>query len=66
MLSKREWIAFAAGAEAFHTFSHIVLTFSGLPITLMSINVTPQLNAFAIIINGIITVGLFWWLSKTK
>ncbi len=66
MLSKREWIAFAAGAEAFHTLSHIILAFSTLPITIMSITVTQQLNTFAIIVNAVITVALFWWLSKTK
>lgn len=66
MLSKREWIAFAAGAAAFHTFSHIVIAFSTLPITIMSITLTQQLNTFAIIGSAILTVALFWWLSKTK
>lgn len=66
MLSKREWISFAAGAAAFHTFSHIVLAFSELPITFMSITLTQQLNLFAIIASGIITLALLWWLSKTK
>lgn len=66
MLSKREWIAFIAGASFFHTLSHIVIAFSGLPIAIMSITLTQQLNTLAIIINAIITGALFWWLAKTK
>lgn len=66
MLSKREWIAFAAGAAAFHTFGHIVIAFSALPITIMTITLTQQLNTIVIIASAIITVALFWWLSKTK
>jgi len=66
MLSKREWIAFAAGAAAFHTLSHIIMAFAGLPITIMSINLTQQLNTFAIVVSAILTIALFLWLSKTR
>lgn len=66
MLSKREWIAFAAGAFSFHTFSHIVIAYADLPIKFMGITLTQQLNMYAIIGSAVITVALFWWLSKTK
>jgi hypothetical protein len=66
MLTKREWIAFAAGAAAFHTLGHIIMAFVGLPITIMSITLTQQLNALAIIVSAAITVALLWWLSKLK
>jgi hypothetical protein len=66
MLSKREWIAFATGAAAFHTLSHAIMAFAGLPITIMSINLTQELNTFAIVVSAILTIALFLWLSKTK
>ena len=66
MLSKREWIAFATGAAAFHTLSHAIMAFTGLPIVIMSINLTKQLNTFAIIASTAVTIALLWWLSKTR
>lgn len=67
MCSKRDVVLFFAGAEAFHTLSHIVLKFMDvLPIQFLSINFTQQLNMVAIIINAIITAGLLWWASKLK
>lgn len=64
MLTTREIIAFFAGAEAFHTLTHIFMSFSGmLPLKFYSINWTQQLNMYGIIINLVITVALFWWFS---
>ena len=60
--TKKEWIIFFAGAEAMHTVSHALLYFSGgLPMTFYSWVITAQLNAWAVIINAFITIGLLWW-----
>ena len=65
MTTLKAWIIFFAGAEAFHTLSHIVFYFSGiLPIAFYSIVVTQQLNLWAIIINAVITGLLLWWAYK--
>lgn len=67
MWSKKEWVIFFAGVEAFHTISHIAMQFLGvLPIQFFSITWTQQLNSWAIVINGLITVGLILWSSKLK
>jgi len=67
MCSKRDIVVFLAGAEAFHTLSHVVLSFSRvLPIEICSITLTSQLNLFAIVINGLATAGLVWWACKLK
>jgi len=64
MWSTRDIILFLAGAEAFHTLSHIVIAFSGLlPIKICSITWTKQLNVLGIVINALITAGLLWWIS---
>lgn len=63
--SNKEWIIFFAGAEAFHTLSHILLGYLHvLPIKFFSITWTKQLNYLGIIINALITVGLLWWASR--
>jgi len=65
--SKRDVVVFLAGAEAFHTLSHMVIQFTSmLPVTVWGIHWTPQLNLFGIVINGVITLGLLWWASKLK
>jgi len=67
MCTKRDTLVFLAGAQAFHTISHVILNFTDtLPITVFSITWTQQLNVLAIAINGLATVGLFWWISRLK
>lgn len=67
MWSTREIIIFLAGAQTFHTLSHIIFALSRtLPIKFWFITWNQQLNLIAIIINVIVMVGLFWWLSKLK
>jgi hypothetical protein len=67
MVSTREWIIFLAGAQTFHTITHILMNVSGaLPIRFFAINLTPQLNIGAIFVNLLITAGLFWWLLKVR
>ncbi len=66
MLTTREWLLFFAGAQAFHTISHIFLYFTNiLPITIFSISFTEQLNLLAIIINAATTVALLWFALHT-
>lgn len=67
MFNKRETIIFFAGAEAFHTLSHILFAFTGtLPIRIFSFNWTGQLNSAGIVINALVTAALLWWASKEK
>ncbi|MFZ5953851.1 MAG: hypothetical protein ACOYT8_01985 [Candidatus Dependentiae bacterium] len=67
MWSKRDTLIFLAGAFAFHTLSHFLLNFSGmLPFTIFGITLTSQLNWFAIIASGLITVWLLGWAAKEK
>lgn len=65
MYSLREIIIFCAGAQAFHTCTHIAFMFSGsLPIKIWGINFTSLLNLGAIIINGLSTIALIWWAAQ--
>lgn len=65
MITKRDTIVFLAGAEAFHTLSHIVLAYPGfLPIRVKGITVTKRLNAAAIFANVAATAGLLYWASR--
>ncbi len=64
MYSLREIIIFCAGAQAFHTFTHLAFMFSGtLPMKVWGINFTPFFNLIAVIINALSTVALIWWAS---
>lgn len=57
----RDLIIFLAGAEFFHTLSHIILAYSvNFPLEMKFITVTSTLNLWAIIINLIITIILLW------
>ena len=64
MSSLRDLVLVLAGTEAFHAISHVWLGISGLlPLQLKvpHMAVTARLNAAAIVINALITTGLFWW-----
>jgi hypothetical protein len=59
----RDAMVFFAGAEAFHTLSHVWLGLSGtlpLEIPFPPMTITPGLNLFAIVVNALITVGLLY------
>lgn len=63
----RDFIIFLAGAEAFHTFSHILLAYMvKMPMETNWVVLTPTLNYWAIIINGLITIGLLWYAQRLK
>lgn len=67
MCKLRDVVIFAAGAEFFHTLSHIILPYLvTLPVNMKFITLTPSLNMFAIIINAIITIALLWWARRLK
>jgi len=64
MWSLRDVVLVLAGAEAFHTLSHIWLGMAGvlpLQMKLPHMTVTTRVNVAAIMANAIATVGLFWW-----
>lgn len=65
MIKLRDVIVFLAGAEFFHTLSHIILPFFiTLPIHTNIIEVTNTVNYIAILINAIIMLLLLWWAKK--
>jgi hypothetical protein len=67
MFSLRDVLIFFAGAQFFHTLSHILLPFFvKLPMDMAGITVTETLNMWAIIINGILMIGLLWWAKKAS
>lgn len=67
MFSLRDFVIFLAGAEFFHTLSHFLLFyFLKLPMDMKVVVLTPSLNIWAIVINGIITILLLWWAHKLK
>jgi hypothetical protein len=67
MFSLKNILIFLAGAEFFHTLSHILLPFFvELPLETKAILLTSTLNIWAIIINAIITLALLWWAIKVK
>lgn len=65
MCSKRDIIIFLAGAQTFHAISHLALMFSNnLPITMLGITITPELNTAAIIFNVVTAAALLWWADR--
>lgn len=67
MCTLRDTVIFIAGAEFFHTVSHIVIKyFVTLPLQINTMIMTTHMNNWAIIINGIITILLLWWAARLK
>lgn len=67
MLKLRDVLIFFAGAEFFHTLSHIVLPyFISMPLNMGFMTFTPILNTWAIVINALLTIILLWWASRLK
>jgi hypothetical protein len=63
----RDALVFFAGAAAFHTLSHVWLGLSGMlpmEISFPPMTVTPGLNLFAIVVNGLVTVGLLYGVRR--
>jgi hypothetical protein len=58
----RDIVIFLAGAEFFHTLSHIVLAYLvSFPWQTKYVIVTKSLNNNAVIFNGLVTIALLWW-----
>jgi hypothetical protein len=67
MCTLRDTVIFIAGAEFFHTISHIVIKyFVALPLQINTMVMTTHMNNWAIIVNGIITILLLWWAARLK
>lgn len=67
MFTLKNTLIFLAGAEFFHTLCHALLPlFVKLPAELTRITLSPALNMWAAIVNGIITIALLWWASRVK
>jgi hypothetical protein len=59
----RDALVFFAGAEAFHTLTHVWLGLNGMlpmEISFPPMTITSGLNLFAIVVNVLITVGLLY------
>lgn len=67
MRKLRDWVIFLAGAEFFHTLSHIILPyFISMPLNIGIMVLTTRFNFWIIVINAFITLGLLWWADKLK
>lgn len=67
MVKLRDVVIFFAGAEFFHTISHIILPyFIRLPIDMKFMVLTSTINVWAVIINVIITIILLWWAYRLR
>lgn len=65
MFNLHDIIVFLAGAQFFHTISHIFIAyFFDFPLRTKIMMVSKSLNFWAIIINGAITVLLLWLATK--
>lgn len=68
----RDTLIFLGGAGVLHTVSHLWMAFAGmLPITVpvfpsVAVTLTPGLNLFAIVFNGLIAAGLLYWAHCLK
>jgi len=66
MFTFRDVVVFFAGAEFFHTISHIILGYVlHLPMH-VGILWTHHLNTVAVVVNAAITIVLIWWSMRLK
>ncbi len=67
MCKLRDIVIFVAGAEFFHTLSHIALPYIvPMPLHVFNMVLTYDTNMWIIGINTIITIALLWWASKIE
>ena len=67
MCTLRDIVIFLAGAEFFHTLSHIILPyFISMPLDMGVMVLTPTLNLLIIGINALITLALLWWAYRLR
>lgn len=60
MAALRDVLIFFAGAECFHAISHGLMYWIGVPMDVGFMVVTPTVNFWSMVINGVITVWLLW------
>ena len=67
MCKLRDIVIFVAGAEFFHTLSHIALPYIvPMPLHVFNMVLTYDTNMWIVGINTIITIALLWWASKIE
>lgn len=67
MLTLKNVLIFFAGFEAYHALMHVMLPFLvDLPLQMKGFVLTPSLNTWGIVVNGIIALALLWWASRVK
>lgn len=67
MCTLRDIVLFFAGAEFFHTLSHVILPyFVSMPVDMGFMILTPLMNVWFIGINALITLILLWWANRLK
>jgi hypothetical protein len=67
MLTLKNVLIFFAGFECYHALNHAILPFLvDLPLQLKGFVLTPSLNTWGIVINGIIALALLGWASRVK
>ncbi len=65
MWTTKEIVIFFAGAEAFHTISHLVIGYTHiLPTKVWGITWDQKLNRIAIIANAVITAALLLYATR--
>jgi hypothetical protein len=65
MCKARDLVLFLAGAEFFHTITHLFTPYLvQLPFKTNVFLLTVQINTWAIVINGAITIALIVWACK--
>lgn len=65
MFKWRDLLIFLAGAEFFHTLSHILVPyFFHLPLDLGIMVLTTRMNITIIVVNALITLALLWWAKR--
>ncbi len=65
MCKLRDMVIFFAGAQFFHTLSHVILPFFiTLPLDMKFMIFTSTINMWAVIINAVITLALLWWACR--
>ncbi len=65
-VTKKHILLFVAGAEAFHSLTHLYLWFSNQTFVVPWLVVTSGWNLGSGIVNGLVAIGLLYWASKIK
>lgn len=62
---KHHVLIFLAGAAAFHTLSHLFMSFSGLlPMHVWGMEITQRTNTIIIVVSALLTAVLLWLAAR--